>query len=133
MYIINYGREEPFWHQQLWLGTRRRALPSRTARTTARAVVGLLHYSHRSFPLLSNLHLTLVFLVRLPWWWWCDGSCCFPAAARARCTVVPNDSKLAKNLITKLEKLSDYTCTSIILTNYGCKGHAVAGNGNVYD
>ena len=33
--------------------------------TTARAVVGLLHYSHRSFPLLSNLHLTLVFLVRL--------------------------------------------------------------------
>ena len=30
-------------------------------------------------------------------------------------------------------KLSDYTCTSIILTNYGCKGHAVAGNGNIYN
>ena len=35
------------------------------ATTAGRAVVGLLHYSHRSFPLLSNLHLTLVFLVRL--------------------------------------------------------------------
>ena len=67
MYIINYGREEPFWHQ-LWLGTRRR--PPRVADgdddAGARAVVGLLHYAHRSFPLLSNLHLTLVFLVRLP-------------------------------------------------------------------
>ena len=29
-------------------------------------------------------------------------------------------------------KLSDYTCASIILTNYGCEGHAVARNGNTY-
>ena len=41
--------------------------------------------------------------------------------------------KLAKNKITKLVKLSDYTCTRIILTNYGCEGHAIAGNGNIYN